>query len=119
MDFVDFLFGLFEFPLGSFLALLTKHNDTTATFGSLSRLYQRIEVSQSQIFGISPTTAIVTSNVNVVEGYVKGGVTYMVMDDLMVKPMSSISSIVLLNNLEIKEISCLQEKTLKVDMDKV
>ncbi|KAI7984498.1 17.4 kDa class I heat shock protein [Camellia lanceoleosa] len=42
----------------------------------------------------------------------------MVVDDLMVKPMSSISSIVLLNNIEIKDISCLQEKTVKVDMDK-
>ena len=31
-------------------------------------------------------------------GYVKGVVTYMVMDDLVVKPMSTISSITLLNN---------------------
>ncbi|GMP89305.1 hypothetical protein CsSME_00040943 [Camellia sinensis var. sinensis] len=43
-DFVNFLFGLLELSLGSFLALLlTKHNDTGATFGSLSRVYQSVQ----------------------------------------------------------------------------
>ncbi|RVX13796.1 hypothetical protein CK203_010334 [Vitis vinifera] len=37
-------------------------------------------------------------------GFVRGVVTYMVMDDLVVKPMSTISSITLLNKFNVKEV---------------
>ncbi|KAL9678077.1 hypothetical protein QQ045_015916 [Rhodiola kirilowii] len=50
------------------------------------------------------------------EGYVKGVVTYMVMDDLAVKPMSTISSISLLNTFNIKDVGVLVEKTVSVGM---
>ncbi|XVE69067.1 hypothetical protein DITRI_Ditri09bG0119800 [Diplodiscus trichospermus] len=50
-------------------------------------------------------------------GFVKGVVTYMVMDDLMVEPMSTISGIALLNRFNIKDIGILQEKTIKIGMD--
>ncbi|EYU36142.1 hypothetical protein MIMGU_mgv1a024793mg [Erythranthe guttata] len=43
-------------------------------------------------------------------GFVKGVVTYMVMDDLVVTPMSTISSITLLNKFNIKEVGLLEEK---------
>ncbi|KAL2507491.1 hypothetical protein Fot_31138 [Forsythia ovata] len=44
-------------------------------------------------------------------GFVKGVITYMVMDDLIkVKPVSTISSITLLSEFNIKEIGALQEK---------
>jgi hypothetical protein len=43
----------------------------------------------------------------------------MVMDDLIVKPMSTISSVTLLNDLNIKDISFLQEKMVEVDIKKV
>ncbi|KAF8397550.1 hypothetical protein HHK36_016468 [Tetracentron sinense] len=46
-------------------------------------------------------------------GYVKGVVTYMVMDHLVVTPMSTISSITLLNKLNVKDLSALEE----VDVD--
>ncbi|KAL7173428.1 hypothetical protein ACSBR2_032815 [Camellia fascicularis] len=89
------------------------------------------KVSQSQYqyspspYGPSPYSASafgcsvvpIKQNENMVQGYVKGVVTYMVMDDLMVKPMSSISSIALLNNLKVKDITCLHEKTVTVDMN--
>lgn len=222
-DFVDLLFGLLELPLGTILALLTKLDNTAATYGSLSKVYQSVQnldndylqpnqnkdallrpkidasntaqtpllkqflamadppnqtnVIHSSLFGtvqkkkensslfgsapsfssassfgfsnapsfssasfsISPSfssassfgfssapsfsstpsfgfgSASVTSNmhVNMVQGYVKGVVTYMVMDDLMVEPMSSISNIALLKNLKVKDITlelplCLQ-----------
>ncbi|KAI9127868.1 hypothetical protein K1719_000861 [Acacia pycnantha] len=42
-------------------------------------------------------------------GFVKEVVTYMVMDDLMVQPMSTISCIALLNKFNIKDVSSLQE----------
>ncbi|KGN50523.1 hypothetical protein Csa_000335 [Cucumis sativus] len=43
-------------------------------------------------------------------GYVKDVVTYMVKDDLSVKPMSTISTITLLNNFNIKNVNALEEK---------
>lgn len=45
------------------------------------------------------------------KGFVQGIVTYTVMDDLAVAPMSSISSITLLNTFAVKDIGALQEKT--------
>lgn len=52
-------------------------------------------------------------------GYVKGVVTYMVMDDLVVSPMSTISSITLLNKFNIKDVGVLQETSVSVGMDEV
>ncbi|XP_030932244.1 uncharacterized protein LOC115958024 isoform X1 [Quercus lobata] len=52
------------------------------------------------------------------EGYVKGLVSYMVMDDLEIKPMSIISStITLLNTFNVKEIGALEEKVANLGMD--
>ena len=52
-------------------------------------------------------------------GYVRGVVTYMIMDDLEVKPMSTISSITLLNSFNVKDISSLQEKIVELSVDEV
>ncbi|KAI3748689.1 hypothetical protein L6452_11948 [Arctium lappa] len=49
-------------------------------------------------------------------GFVKGVVTYMVMDDLEVKPMSTISSITMLNKVNVKEIGDLEEKVVSLGM---
>lgn len=50
-------------------------------------------------------------------GHVKGVVTYMVMDDLVVTPMSTISSISLLNKFNIQDVGALQEKNVTMGMD--
>ncbi|KAL3717839.1 hypothetical protein ACJRO7_003047 [Eucalyptus globulus] len=50
-------------------------------------------------------------------GFVHGVVTYMVMDDLEVKPMSTISSINLLTQFNVKEIRHLEEKVVSLGMD--
>ena len=52
-------------------------------------------------------------------GFVKGVVTYMVMDDLVVKPMSTISSITLLNKFNVKEVGVLEEKVVDLTMAEV
>ena len=52
-------------------------------------------------------------------GYVKGVVTYMVMDNLVVNPLSTISSITLLNNFNVKEVGNLEEKGVDLGMDEV
>ncbi|CAI8602524.1 unnamed protein product [Vicia faba] len=50
-------------------------------------------------------------------GFVKDVVTFMVMDDLVIEPMSTISSITLLNKFNVKEIGTLQEKVVEMGMD--
>ncbi|XP_021825135.1 uncharacterized protein LOC110766159 [Prunus avium] len=50
-------------------------------------------------------------------GYVKGVVTYMVMDDLEVTPMSTISSIAMLNKFNVKEVGALEEKVVNLGME--
>ncbi|OMO97103.1 hypothetical protein COLO4_14887 [Corchorus olitorius] len=50
-------------------------------------------------------------------GFVKAVVTYMIMDDLVVKPMSTISSITLLNKFNVKEVGALEEKVVDLGMD--
>ncbi|KAJ8450501.1 hypothetical protein Cgig2_002186 [Carnegiea gigantea] len=51
------------------------------------------------------------------DGYVKGVVTYMVMDNLEVKPMSTISSLALMNKFHVKDITSLMEKHVQVGFD--
>ncbi|KAA0052182.1 DUF674 domain-containing protein [Cucumis melo var. makuwa] len=58
-----------------------------------------------------------TQDVGEFGGFVKGVVTYMVMDDLSVKPMSTISSITLLNKFNIKEVGALEEKVITLDVN--
>ncbi|KAK0593491.1 hypothetical protein LWI29_037600 [Acer saccharum] len=50
-------------------------------------------------------------------GFVKGMVTYMVMDNLEVKPMSTISSLTLLNSFNVQNIGSLEEKFVALDVD--
>jgi hypothetical protein len=44
-------------------------------------------------------------------GYVKGVVTYLVMDDLTIEPMSTISAIMLLKKFKVADCSALEELT--------
>ncbi|KAF3342011.1 hypothetical protein FCM35_KLT00649 [Carex littledalei] len=50
------------------------------------------------------------------KGFVKGVVTYTIIDDLSVMPMSTVSSITLLNKFCIKNLSNLQEKTVDLGL---
>ncbi|XP_058182428.1 uncharacterized protein LOC131300545 [Rhododendron vialii] len=50
-------------------------------------------------------------------GYVKGVVTYMVMDDLVVIPMSNISAIALLSKFNVTNVQSLEEKVVSFGMD--
>ncbi|KAK6933234.1 Protein of unknown function DUF674 [Dillenia turbinata] len=65
-----------------------------------------------------PRTSLDASSSSSSEGYVKGVVTYMVMDDLTVKPMSTISSITVLHKFNVKDIGDLEEKIVNLGMAK-
>lgn len=53
------------------------------------------------------------------EGYVVEKVTYMVMDDLDVKPMSTTSIVTLLTQFNINDIRVIEEKVVELGMDEV
>jgi hypothetical protein len=53
------------------------------------------------------------------DGFVQGVVTYTVMDDLKVAPMSTISGITLLNTLGITDIGILEEETVQLGYEEV
>ncbi|KAG5515317.1 hypothetical protein RHGRI_036382 [Rhododendron griersonianum] len=155
-DFVDFLFGLLELPIGTVLSLLVNRGKSGP--GSLAKIHASVKTLDDDYLQsdrtrnslLSPTivddpnksdkanpTPLLkqlaypqqnslyssysyssSSRKDVVEGHVKGVVTYMVMDDLTVKPMSTISSISILNNMRVKDFGSLDEKNVVVDMNK-
>ncbi|KAK2459081.1 hypothetical protein QL285_006157 [Trifolium repens] len=57
------------------------------------------------------------ASTNIKGGFVKDVITFMVMDNLVIEPMSTISSITLLNKFNVKEIGTLQEKVVEMGMD--
>ena len=81
-------------------------------------LCQLVMSSELSFVGLPSVTNMESSSEG---GYVKGLVSYMVMDDLEVKPMSIISStITLLNTFNVKEIGALDEKVVvNLGMDEV
>ncbi|KAM7494953.1 hypothetical protein LguiB_029562 [Lonicera macranthoides] len=81
----------------------------------------RRKMSRELIYVDPPATAAAATTAKGVGeeegGLVKGVVTYMVMDDLVVTPMSTISSITLLNRFNIVDLSVLQEKGVHLGID--
>lgn len=66
-----------------------------------------------------PTTNTTNTSSKKEEGYVKGVVSYMVMDDLRVMPMSTISCVTLLNKFKIKDVDALEEQLVTLTVDQV
>ncbi|CAN1269335.1 hypothetical protein LINPERPRIM_LOCUS13546 [Linum perenne] len=140
-EFVDFLFSILSLPLGTVIRLLSMDK----MVGCLGNLYQSIEElgdtfiqqSTSKDIVLNPKVQSYTADTNLLltgcdnsngngggnqkneGGFVKGVVTYMVMDNLEVKPMSTISSITLLNKFNIQQVGALEEKVVELGMDEV
>ncbi|XP_051220366.1 uncharacterized protein [Lolium perenne] len=133
-DVVDFLFSLLALPVGTAVKLLGKDS----MVGCVGNLYSSVEkldgtyvqpgaakgavtpaASANSTFFLSPDSSSgeATEAVGSVgrKGFVQGIVTYTVMDDLTVTPMSSISGITLLNAFAVEDLSALQEKTVQLD----
>lgn len=154
-DFVDFLFGLLELPLGTLIRLLAEEGmGASWTFGKVYESVKNLEADylqteqtkqvllcpskpssntksnthlMQQLGYAKPESSVYSSGYgsrsddykkNNVDGYVKGMATYMISDDLTVKPVSPISSISLINSLAVKDIGSLEEKNVKIDMKK-
>ncbi|CAI9270078.1 unnamed protein product [Lactuca saligna] len=110
-DFVDFLFHIFSLPLGSLIQFLGS-KQMVGCLGDLKESLLRRIMHQKHFTGV-----VIQKTVMMSGGYVKDVVTYMVMDNLVVKPMSTISSITLINSFGVKDLSQLEEKTLPFGKD--
>ncbi|KAI8539918.1 hypothetical protein RHMOL_Rhmol09G0220300 [Rhododendron molle] len=175
-NFVDFLFTLLSFPVGTVVRLLT----AKSMVGCLGNLYDSVEnlsdtymqPSQSKEDLLKPKVVVrstetsllltdddspapavnkmckllyVTNDPKVIcpackkctmttevtfvpskvantslsgeGGYVKGVVTYMVMDDLVVMPMSTVFGIALLSKFNVTNVASVEEKVVTFGMD--
>ncbi|KAI8539929.1 hypothetical protein RHMOL_Rhmol09G0220900 [Rhododendron molle] len=119
-DFIDFLFTLLSLPVGTVVRLLT----AKSMVGCLGKLYDSVEnlsdtymqPNLSKEVLLKPK--VVSTGLSGEGGYVKGGVvTYMVMDDLVVIPMSTISGIALLSKFNVTNVASLEEKVVSFGMD--
>nr|KJB73747.1 hypothetical protein B456_011G248100 [Gossypium raimondii] len=67
---------------------------------------------------VNPPNKVSTASSDANEGgYVKGVVTYTIMDDLTVTPMSTISSITMLNKFNVQQVDALEEKVVDVGIN--
>nr|GMC92778.1 Mitochondrial distribution and morphology protein [Ipomoea batatas] len=122
--FVDYLFYILSLPISSVVKLLF----TDSTLGSLGILYNKSHkknyVTDRSSYILCPecscnymstelpyviATGKVMPSGNECGGFVKGDVTYMVMDDLEVRPLSTASSISVLSKLNVKDVGSVQE----------
>ncbi|KAL7084919.1 hypothetical protein ACP275_14G251600 [Erythranthe tilingii] len=143
-DFVDFLFKIQTLPVSTVVVSLLQKKQ--ARVGSLTNLYESIENlkkymqwngSKDALLKPAPLSLVathihcpkcyrgMTSSMTYVApsfyergiGFVKDMVNYMVMDDLVVMPLSTISSIAFLNKLDVKDFSAVREKRVDFGMD--
>ncbi|BBG97929.1 Protein of unknown function D [Prunus dulcis] len=129
-DFVDFLFTPLALPVGTVIRLLSKDN----MVGSLGKLYDSLELLNDTYMLpnlnkdtlLKPKVPLVVLITAIAEGssgggggggYVKDVVTYMIMDNFEVKPMSTISCIAMLNRFNVKEVGTLEERMVLLGMD--
>ncbi|KAK8999380.1 hypothetical protein V6N11_070549 [Hibiscus sabdariffa] len=97
---------------GSGKCCLYYTNDPTATCPSCSR------AMTSPATFVNPPNKVSTASPAASEGgFVKGVVTYTILDDLTVTPLSTISSITMLSKFGIKQVDALKEKVVNVGMD--
>ncbi|KAK1587557.1 hypothetical protein Q3G72_014169 [Acer saccharum] len=149
-NFVDFLFGLMQVPLGSIMLncgttgragqsgslgciyrsvaeldpsyllkdvnkdSLLRPNMSSSSATNTPPLLQKFKIENRDYYGYSSSSRDEKKE----DGFVKGTTQYMVMDNLTVKLMSTISSITVLNDLRIENIGSLKEKIVTVDSAK-
>ncbi|KAJ0093166.1 hypothetical protein Patl1_27075 [Pistacia atlantica] len=98
-EFADFLFYLLSLPAGTIVRLLEKKN-----------MCERKMTNEVPYVNASSNPTGKSTTVVAERGFVKAVVTYMIMDNLELKPMSTISSITMLNRFHVKDVRSLEEK---------
>ncbi|KAG5533318.1 hypothetical protein RHGRI_027493 [Rhododendron griersonianum] len=111
-DFIDFLFTLLSLPIGTIVRLLT----AKSMVGCLGNLYDSVDNLSDTYMQSNQNKEVANTGLSGEGGYVKGVITYMVMDDLVVMPMSSISGIALLSKFNVTNGLKLLKETLHSKM---
>ncbi|CAL8140653.1 unnamed protein product [Prunus armeniaca] len=129
---VDVLFSF----LSLHVATVTRLLSTDGMVGCLGNLYESAETLSVDSYLplnlkdtlLKPKTTISAANIlqlplptnndssNIKAGYVKGGVIYMIMDNLEVKPMTTESNVAVLQKFNVKGIDALQVKEVDLGM---
>ncbi|KAK9019441.1 hypothetical protein V6N11_053965 [Hibiscus sabdariffa] len=146
-DFVDFLFNIMTLPVGTVVRLLSKQvtagcirsiYESIENLGSSYMLseentdillnaqgFNRAAYEPHLLPSIQPpayTNLYRCSygghgNCKVGEGFVKEAVTYMITDDLVVRPIATSSIVTLFNKYKIKDVGDLEEKVIAVGVN--
>uniref|UniRef100_A0ACD5VFR5 Uncharacterized protein n=1 Tax=Avena sativa TaxID=4498 RepID=A0ACD5VFR5_AVESA len=138
-DVVDFLFNLLTLPIGTVVKLLTR--DSISMVGCVAKLYRSVEKLKDDyichddvksakhallrptggshggelpLLPVAPSSSSSGRRYMNRSGFVEGIVTYTVMDNLKVTPMSNISGINTLNTSRIRDFGSLREKTVRI-----
>ncbi|XAR72051.1 hypothetical protein NMG60_11018547, partial [Bertholletia excelsa] len=144
-EFIDFLFTLLALPVGAVVRLLKKQGTVGCLANLYERMetlsHDYLQKNLDKDFILNPrymgdprvncpfckgkmsremnyvaaTVAAETLGEERV-GFVKGVVTYMVMGNLVVKPMSTISNITMLNKFNVKDVGSLEERVVDLDI---
>jgi hypothetical protein len=115
---IDFLISLLALPLGSVAGLLTPAGSMSGSVGNLHDSVHKLDSSYLCRDDAKPSL-LTPAGGNLLQlvpaaGFVQGVLTYTVMDDLKVAPMSSISGITILNSFGITDIRTLREKIVHI-----
>ncbi|KAL5066729.1 hypothetical protein RYX36_017616 [Vicia faba] len=125
---IDFLFNLLCLPIGTVVKLLSANN----MVGSLGNLYESVENLNQNYMQPNQTKDVLLNpkaqcSSTEISGFLtqndykddteEGIKLYMCQHRCRHEPMSTISSITLLNKFNIKEIGTLQEKVVEMGMD--
>ncbi|KAM3329023.1 hypothetical protein ACQJBY_026219 [Aegilops geniculata] len=128
-DVVDFLLTFLTLPIGTVVRLLRRNS--MPMVGCVGNLYGSVEKLPDDFIchrdaraakdtllrpagGRLPLLTNAGSSSSSTGGFVRAGVTYEVMDDLEVAPRSNVDFITNLNKYGIRDITCLQRKTVRV-----
>ncbi|OMP02646.1 hypothetical protein COLO4_10927 [Corchorus olitorius] len=117
-DFVDLLFHMMSLPVGTVLRFLREEGMVgKGCLGNFSRSIEKL--IDASILSGSNKDAFLKAKVSNVQA-MEPKVTYIVMNDLTVNPMSTFSSLTLLKEVKsIKGIGALQERVVIVGLDEV
>ncbi|KAI5346312.1 hypothetical protein L3X38_014191 [Prunus dulcis] len=74
------------------------------------------KISTQVFYAAPPPEPTGVTSGNIKSGYVKSDIMYMIMDDLEVKPMSTVSIITLLKTLNFKTVDAFEEKVVDLDI---
>ncbi|KAF3773275.1 hypothetical protein EJ110_NYTH48350 [Nymphaea thermarum] len=120
-ELVDFLFSLLSLPLATIVGLLGTHSVP----GSVGQLFDSIEKLDNTFFLTNSPPLSARDRMPFpfgdqqrdVEGFVQGVVTYTISDDLTIAPLSTISTISLMQKLvplRVPDLAALEERTVTV-----